>query len=76
MMISQGREKMGELDQESYDKLAELIKAGDIKLESLREMTYDDLEVLCNQLLKWKLFIANKEYVGEAIEQYMTNSLN
>jgi hypothetical protein len=75
-MISQGREKMGELDQESYDKLAELIKAGDIKLESLREMTYDDLEVLCNQLLKWKLFIANKEYVGEAIEQYMTNSLN
>ena len=67
---------MGELDQESYDKLAALIKAGDIKLESLREMTYDDLEVLCNQLLKWKLFVANKEYVGEAIEQYMTSPLN
>jgi hypothetical protein len=67
---------MGELDQESYDKLAALIKAGDIKLDSLREMTYDDLEVLCNQLLKWKLFVANKEYVGEAIEQYMTSSLN
>lgn len=67
---------MGELDQESYDKLAALIKAGDIKLESLRDMTYDDLEVLCNQLLKWKLFVANKEYVGEAIEQYMTGSLN
>ena len=64
---------MGELDQESYDKLAALIKAGDIKLDSLREMTYDDLD---NQLLKWKLFVANKEYVGEAIEQYMTSSLN
>jgi hypothetical protein len=67
---------MGELDQESYDKLAALMKAGDIRLDSLRDMTYDDLEVLCNQLLKWKLFVANKEYVGEAIEQYMSSSLN
>ncbi len=51
-------------------------KAGHIKLESLSDMSYDELETLCNQLLRWKLFVANRAYVGEAIEQYMTSSLN
>ena len=66
----------GRPDIVSLNHQLKISQAGDIKLDSLREMTYDDLEVLCNQLLKWKLFVANKEYVGEAIEQYMTSSLN
>jgi len=40
-------------------------------------MSYDDLEDFCNQLLRWKLFVANREFVDEAIGQFMdplTNS--
>jgi hypothetical protein len=67
---------MGELEKDGYEKLLSFAEAGNIKLDTLGEMSYDDLEVLCNQLLQWKLFVANREFVGEAIEQYMTSSLN
>ncbi len=67
---------MGELEKDGYEKLLAFAEAGNIKLDSLGEMSYDELEVLCNQLLQWKLFVANREFVGEAIEQYMTSSLN
>ncbi len=67
---------MGESEKDDYEKLMSFAKAGHIKLESLSDMSYDELETHCNQLLRWKLFVANRAYVGEAIEQYMTSSLN
>ncbi len=67
---------MGELEKDGDKKLLSFAEGGNIKLDSLGEMSYDDLEVLCNQLLQWKLFVANREFVGEAIGQYMTSSLN
>ena len=61
---------------DQYDKLNSAVEADHIKLDAIREMSYDDLEVLCNQLLKWKLFVANREYIGEAIEQFMSKKVN
>lgn len=67
---------MVESEKEDYADLMAFAKAGHIKLESLSNMSYDELEILCNQLLRWKLFVANRSFVGEAIEQYMTSTLN
>lgn len=58
-------------DSKEFHVLQEHLHDDCISLDRIRQMSYDDLEDLCNQLLKWKLFVANREYVDEAIGQFM-----
>ena len=55
-----------------FNFLQEHLENNSISLEKVREMSYDDLEALCNDLLKWKLFVANRDYVEDAIGTFMS----
>ena len=64
-------------DSKEFHVLHQHLHENSISLDQIRQMSYDDLEDLCNQLLRWKLFVANREFVDEAIGQFMdplTNS--
>jgi hypothetical protein len=53
-------------------KFTEMLESEFLQLDTVRKMSYEELEIFCEELLRWKLFVANSVYLSEAAEGFMT----
>jgi hypothetical protein len=52
-------------------RFTEMLEGESINLSSIRKMSYQELETFCQELLQWKLFVANRSYIDEAVDAFM-----
>lgn len=51
-------------------KFTAMLESEILQLDTVREMSYQELELFCEELLRWKLFVANRVYLNEAAAVY------
>jgi hypothetical protein len=67
------RFEMGKRDIETLELLESYVEKGFLDLNAISDADYDTLEMLCDQLLHWKLFISNNHFQSKAVEKWLQN---
>lgn len=64
---------MPKKDVETLATLEAYVEQGFLDLEAISDADYDTIEMLCDQLLHWKLFVSNNHYQSKIVESWLQN---
>jgi hypothetical protein len=58
---------------ETLDLLEKYVESGVLNLDEISNLDYDTIELLCDQLLHWKLFVSNHHHHSGVVDRWLQN---